>query len=342
MKHTLFDYRRKIDRTHKGLGNLSVACLLACKARKAAIVAAVSGTGKTTAIRWAARQVPHGRIELDSITRSGLKSFEDELNGFSGVFTVNDLGAVDTAYSVRESCKVIALLSHEHGLSKKNVSMDLSISGYYGSALSTIQPASMNALVSGTEWDSVLQDKTTRYYHLTRPTAVNHAEIDLSVKWGPELEYVKATKDVNAHIVKYVKAEIQPWSDARAMAHWLDYAKAAAALAGRKAVLVSDFAAVKEILRPVNLESYLVWRESLSTQRSYLANDHCILTELATYGELSHKRTVKNYRISSRTLQRTLDTAGTWLIPGPRGSNKHLPSQQALDVFSECGYHVEV
>ena len=338
MKHILFDYARKIDRTHPGLGNMATAAFLAVKARKAFILSAVSGTGKTTGLQWAANQIPSGYVRLDSITRSGLVSLESELNDYHGCLVVSDLGAVDTLYSVRESCKVIALLCHEHGLSKKNVAMDLNIDGYYGSALSTVQPASMSKLVGGAEWESVLADKTVRYYHLNRPVKISHMPLNVETKWGLELDDITIPAAIRQKIFKWVESTVQPWSDARAAQHWLDFTRAAAALSGQGTARNVDLEAARTIMRPVRLEAYLIGRESISAQRHYLADDHCILTELATYGRLSHSRTIKNYRISKRTLQRSITAAATWLIPAAKGAAMHLPSEQALDVLAECGY----
>ena len=340
MKHAVFDYYKAIERTHKGLGNLGAAALLAVKAQKAFCVSAVSGTGKTTELEWAADQSPLGVIRMDSMTRSGLTDMQDELTGYGGVLLVSDLGAADTVYSVREATKVIALLCHEHRLSKRNVSIDLEIDNYYGAALTTIQPASMGRLVTGPEWESVLADKITRYYHLLRPTQIRNEPLEVKTKWGPELESVQMPKPLRATIAKWVDNTIQPWSDSRAVQHWVDYSRAAAALAGRKTAKAIDYAAAKALLAPIRLESYLIGREHISSDRYYLADDHCILTELATYGELNHVRTVKNYRISARTLQRSIDRASTWIIPGGKGAGRHTLSAQAQDVLTECGYKV--
>lgn len=302
---------------------------------------AVPGVGKTTALDWAAGQNPQGELKLDSITRSGLQDMSEELSDYRGVLSVGDLGAVDTQYSVKEACKVIALLTYEHRLSKKNVSIDINIADFYGSALSTVQPASVGKLIKGADWDSVLQDKIIRYYHLVRPTNVRNDPIDLDINWGPDFMDVAISDKLERACKRYVDGTIQQWSDSRAVQHWTDLYCAAAAFAGRKAVTPQDVSCTHAIMKPLTLEPYLILRESLSSDRSFLSDDMCILTELASYGVLNHVRTIKNYKVSTRTLQRTIDRSATWIVPGPKGRGEHLPSDQAVQVLEAAGFPVK-
>ena len=341
MAHPLFSIINKIDRTHPGAGRMAAACLLSQKASKAMLIVAVPGTGKTTALDWSAKQNPHGEIKFDSITRSGLAGMDKDLSDFKGVLSVADLGAVDTQYSVKEASKVVALLCYEHRLNKKNVSIAIDITNFRGSALSTIQPSSVQKLISGADWDSVLQDKLIRYYHLRRPLRIRNEPIELDVPWGVDFAEVNISNAVIASCKRRVDTTVQQWSDARAVGHWCDFYRAASGLAGRKNVIKADVDAAHEILKPLALEPYLVLRESLSADRSFLADDCCVLTELASYGRFDHRRTIKNYRVSNRTLQRSIDRAGTWLVPGLRGKLEHVPSEQAMEVLRNSGYPVK-
>ena len=88
-KHPLFLYRDKVDSTHKGLGNLAAFTALATKARKCAMVIGSSGTGKTTGVNAALNNNGKTNIVLDSLTRSGLKTYEDQLSGFSGLSLIH-------------------------------------------------------------------------------------------------------------------------------------------------------------------------------------------------------------------------------------------------------------
>ena len=340
MPHPLFSIIKQIDKTHQGAGRVAVANLLAVKACKAMITVAVPGTGKTTSLNWAAAQHPKGEIRMDSITRSGLQGMDKDLSGFAGVLSVADLGSVDTGYSVKEATKVIALLTHEHRINKRNVSIEVDITDFAGAALSTIQPASMNRLIGGADWESVMQDKIVRYYHLLRPTKIRNDPIEVGAKWGIELNEVSISPKLVNTCKKQVDSSVQQWSDSRAVQHWVDFYRASAALAGRKSVQVADVNAAHNVLRPLNLEPYLILRESLSSDRTFLADDMCFLTELATYGRLDHVRAIKNYRVSTRTLQRTIDRAATWLVPGLRGKREHHPSEQAHAVLADAGYHL--
>ena len=94
MKHKLLKYKKQVDKTHKGLGNLFSFCLMNMKARKVAIIVAVSGAGKTTAIEAAAKINPDGNIIRDSVTRSGLKNLEKELTDYRGTFVIDPDGVL--------------------------------------------------------------------------------------------------------------------------------------------------------------------------------------------------------------------------------------------------------
>ena len=336
--HKIRQIRSDVNRTHNGLGNLVAVNLLSSLASKCLLVVGTQGTGKSVALEAVYALAPERNIRLDAVTRSGLESRQEKLTGFRGLFVVDDLGAIDTDYSASESIKVLALLTHEHRLSKSNATIDMAISDFHGSTAATIQPAAIGKIISKGSWEAVLQDKVTRYYHLTRPKTANHAPIRFKCRPRYKQDSVSVPGTVDKAIRQHVDTHVMQWSDSRAIQHLLDYTKAAARADGRNRATALDLKVVLEVLAPCNLEDYLIYKKELATERQFLVSDCCILTELASYGHIEPTRTRKNYRISASTYYRIMGRESPWYIDDPRHKGIKLPGQAAIDALTEGGY----
>ena len=336
VKHPLISYASAVDRTHKGLGAAAAFCLLSTKARKCCMVVGASGTGKTTAVHAALQGSPFEDIVLDAVTRSGLKSYEETLNEFEGSLVVNDLGSIDTVYSVGESLKVLALLAYEHGLTKNNSLMNLAIKDFKGATTTTCQPVMMNKLIRNGAWESVLADKVIRYYHLVRPVKTAVGPIEEKAPWGYDREVITGDRLAAKSARNWADTHITQWSYARTIEHLTDLYEAAAALAERKSVTKADIEAVGELCKPLWLEKYLIRKNDFESQHWYDHRSHCVMTELATYGRLEKLRTCRNYKISERTYSRIMSNTNTWCLPNPKQEGGYAPSQQFLDLLKEC------
>jgi hypothetical protein len=338
MKHKLLDYKRQVNKTHNGLGNLFSFSLMATKARKFSIIIAVSGTGKTTALKAAMDCNPEENLMLDAITRSGLKPIQEKLNGFKGTFLLSDLGNIDTGYSLKESVKTLVNLVYEHTLSKMNAQINLSINDFQGSALTTGQPVIMQRIVNSPDWEAVIQDKTLRYYHLYRPLKVNNKPIKINAKWGIDLDDVSIVIPKNKQLKELYKMAMTQFGISRAEQHVNDMLRACAALDGRKKVQTKDFDVLIELTKPMRFEQYIVSREGFESDKEFMHNDMCLLTEAATYHKLDKNQMQINYKITRRTLDRILHQMNTWFLPNLKDADTIEISLQTKEVLEECGY----
>lgn len=338
MKHKLLQYRNAVDKTHQGLGNLFSFSLMCTKARKFCVVVAVSGTGKTTALKAATEVNPEENIILDSLTRSGLVKIAEKMNGFKGTFLLSDLGNIDTGYSLKESVKALVGLVYEHGISKLNAQTQLSISDYNGSALSSGQPVIMQRLINSSDWEAVIQDKTVRYYHLMRPVKVNNKPIDIKTDWGKDLDDVKRIIPKSKKVKSLYRLALDQFGIARAYQHIDDMLMACAALDGRTKVLNKDIDCLLDISRPMRFEKYIISREGFESDKFFMHNDMCLLTEAATYHELSKHQMQINYKITRRTLDNILHNMNTWFLPDMKDKDRLEISLQTKEVLEECGY----
>ena len=337
MAHPLFFYARQVEKTHKGLGNLCSFIKLATTAGKCVVVCGAHGSGKTTALDAATVNLASDQnTKIDSITRSGLKKLESRLTNYNGVLTVSDLGGIDTSYSLQESLKVIALLSYEHSISKLNVSMDLEITNFHGSCLTTVQPVAMRYVIQGTQWDAVLADKTIRYYHITKPQKPNLKPITASIKPKSAYADIKVTPAVAAKARHITSNTITQWSDARSEEHLLDLFKSAAAYRGGNAVTQADTQTVLTLMRPLYLENYLLDRFDLEGKLFFRNYDFAVLSQLATWGKIDLIKMCRDYKVSLRTIQRMLKETQVWYAHDKSSDRYVIPSAQAKEVMEKC------
>ena len=335
-KHPLLTYRAKVEHTHKGLGNLAAFTALSTKARKCAMVIGSAGTGKTTGVNAALANNGKTNIQLDSLTRSGLKTYEDQLSGFEGILCVQDLGSIDTAYSLAESLKVLAVLAYERQIAKNNSLMELSIKDFKGATITTAQPIMMTKLLRNYSWEAVLSDKVIRYYHMYRPVNTTAKALSAKIPWGISLDKVAVPDTIRKEIARFCKSEITQWSYARGIEHITDMVKAAAAFRKSTKVQAPDLQTVHEIIKPLWYEKHLVRKTAFEAHTSYDIRSHCVLTELSTYGSIEQQQTCQNYRISERTYYRLMNGASAWCVGSAAIKGAYVPSEQFEEISAEC------
>lgn len=337
--HKLTAYAKAVNKTHKGLGNLVSFCLLTLKARKFVLIVSVAGTGKSTAMKAAVKANVDGSMMVQEFTRSGLGLREKELTGFKGVLMVEDLGNVDTSYSLKESIKAGIMLCYEHQLSKLNASTNLNIVDYNGSVITSVQPAKMYPIVAGSDWEAVMRDKMFRYYHLVRPLKPNRKPIEVKMSWGKPLESVKMKLKEGKLYSELEIMALNQWGKSRVNEHLEDMLKAAAALDNRTVVNQSDYKVVKELMLPMMLENYVLEKEGFESDKHFLHDEVCLLTEFATYGNpLKKSQIMTDFGISKRTLDRLLQKVRVLYTPDPARSDIIYASQETKTILEDCGY----
>jgi|SaaInlLV_10m_DNA_2_1039722.scaffolds.fasta_scaffold17188_2 hypothetical protein len=336
--HALIKYKREINRTHKGLGNLYSFSLLGTKAKKCVITIGTAGSGKSVAMKAATAANVNGMIVRDSMTRSGLEKLQKDLNSFRGTFLVEDLGNIDTGYSLLESIKTAVALAYDHKLSKLNAKLDLEISDFYGAFISSIQPEIMPMLINNTSWEAVIRDKTIRYYHILRATKPNRKPINVKVKWGLDITQIQGMKRKSKQYLELKRVFLDQHGLTRAEEHIEDFLKASAALDGRKQVTESDVKVCLELTRPMRLEKILVYKQGVASEKEFLV-DHCyMLTEFATYGICTYEQLASNWFVTVKSVKRILhNVAEMWTVRPKDDSNVYMKAV-AKDALKESGY----
>lgn len=338
MTHKLLQYVAQIEKTHKGLGRLFSFSLMNIKAKKVTIIIAVAGSGKTTALEAASKVNKHSHISFDSITRSGLKSLEKKLTDFEGTVIIGDLGNIDTGYSTKESIKTAVMLTYEHHLNKLNAMMNVNIENFQGSFITSAQPVIMQNLINSPDWEAVIRDKTTRYYHFNRPVTPNSNPINVNASWGLELDAVTYKEIKCDELTELYKVGLSQWGRSRANIHIKDMLRACAALDNRKIVNKSDISCCLELTKPMLAENFLIDKAGFESQKEFLGNHACMLTEFATYDKVTHDIIATDFFVSIRQVERLLTTVKELYIPNPREHNHCMMTDLCYRVLKECGY----
>lgn len=337
--HKLIEYKRAVDKTHRGLGNLYAFSLLATKAGKVALIISPAGTGKSVTMRAARDVNKDGAITLSSITRSGLKNMVGDLCGFKGTMMIEDLGNVDTSYSLQESLKTAVALAYDHALSKLNSMVDIQIVDFYGSVLTSVQPEMMQGIINTPAWEAVMRDKTIRYYHLLRATKPNRAPILCPTHWNGPVKKVVYHKPRGRIWNELLMVFLDQHGLTRAEEHIEDMVKAAATFDGRVETNNSDIRAVLELTRPMRIEKYLIYKEGIASMKHFLTDDVYMLTEFATYGkEIDKKQLASNWKVTMRQVERILLNVKWLYTRDPKNLSIVVRSQECAAILAEGGY----
>lgn len=335
--HKLIAYAKAINKTHAGLGNLVSFSLLGIKARKFVLIVSVAGSGKSTGMEAAVAANTDGNFAIQAFTRSGLGLREKELTGFKGTILVDDLGNIDTSYSLKEAIKAGIMLTYGHELTKMNASVNLNITNFRGSVITSVQPVKMQQIISGSDWEAVMRDKTVRYYHLRRPVKPNRNKIDVKMSWGKDFEHVKTGKLNKRLLEPLYEIGLLQWGRSRVNEHIEDFLKAAAALDGRTTVRPIDYKVVLELIKPMALENYVIEKEGFESEKYFLHDHVCLLTEFGTYDPLKKAAIMTDFGISRRTLDGLLQKVRILYTPDPIDKEVLHPSTECLQILRECG-----
>jgi energy-coupling factor transporter ATP-binding protein EcfA2 len=311
--------------------------VLAAKAKKAMIIIAPAGCGKST-VTNALAFLYTGKTKIyDSLTRGGLRYTGKELHNFNGLVVIDDLGKVDTQYSRIATITTFAELCYSHFIRKLTMTLNIQVENFYGSALMNIQPSVFDPVVQSPEWEAVIRDKTIRYYHLFRPLQPNLNPINVKLEKGYAVEDVKHvwSKGKLAQILRRV-ASMQ-WSRTRVLEHLNDLLKAAAALDYRKEVDVADYRLLYYLMKPMTLERHLIYKSGFEVGQVFNSNAFCVLVELASYRELTEEQIAEDYHVSPSTVDRLLATVPEFCFTKTNSPHLVLPTKYGKEVLWLAG-----
>jgi len=276
-------------------------------------------------------------VKLLSITRAGMKKYKDTFTNFEGVVLMDDMAGCGSIYERKETLITFAFAVYTHSISKHTFTTDFEIFNFHGAAVLNIQPSILAEIYQYPEWESILQDKTIRYYHLYRPVSPNVGKPEVKVDWGIDKEIVhKPDHSSKLYSDLEAIAAIQ-WSDARILEYLDDLLKAVAALDRRGSVKKEDFVLLRKLMRPMVVERYIMQKVGFEVGRSMNVNLLDVLVEFATWKNISIDRICRDYKVSPTTTYRLLTEIKEWFMPSEAMSKKIIPKPELRRVLKEAG-----
>lgn len=300
------------------------------------VIVAPAGTGKSRATQAIGVAYPD-KMVFDSITRSGLAVMQEDMTGFGGLVVIDDMGKIDTVYSRMATLTTFAELCYSHFVSKHTVSSHIEITNFEGSAVLNAQPPILGSVIASAEWEAVLMDKTIRYYHLYRPTKPTSEPPAYNVPQNIKPDDVKLTGVGGRAWGNLWKMAVCQWSDARALEHLQDLLRATAAWDNRDEVGRGDYRLLSELMRPLTIETYLITKYGLETDRIMELNLLALLVELASWKRLTIRRVCQDYKVAPGTVVRVLKELPDYFSIGEHSPEIIQISPKIGEILRQAG-----
>lgn len=337
MTHAVHQLVKQIDKTHKGLGAMIAMNIVAAKAKRCILNVAPAGCGKSVATDTITDMIRDIAHKYTSLTLAGLKHLSDELNQFSGHITIDDLGGEKSEWSRVSTVTVLANLVHTHYVKKITQGYVLEIAGFYGSASLNIQPVLMQSIVADSDWIAVIRDKVIRYYHMIRPTAPKPFLQTPHLDWKIPIQEVMQSMYKGKLWYQLVAIGLTQWSYARVLEHLPNLLKACASLDGRTHVEISDFRLLIKLMKPMQLERYLITSFGYEAGRQFDNNLYCTLVELASHGDPPIETICEDYKISPSTAMRLLQSTPEWAWIKENSPKRAMPTEHTRNILKLVG-----
>jgi len=336
MAHQLYDVIASIDKTHPGLGKAVAFSIICVKARQCLLLVAPSGCGKSV-ITDLMYNVSPDPIKLLSVTKARLTDFKDTFSNFFGVVLMDDIAGAGSMYERKETLVAFSMLCYSHAISKHTFTSNFEITDFHGSTIMNIQPAILAEIYQYPEWESLISEKTLRYYHLYRPIAPNVAKPAIKVDWGIDIDLVRKPRhEFKLYPVLERIAAIQ-WSDARTLEHLDTLLKAVASLERRQYVNNYDFQLLYKLMKPMVVERYIMHKIGFETGRWMDSNLAAVLVEFASWKNISIDRIARDYKISPSTVYRLLAEIRDWFKESEVKSKMLVPKPELKRILKEAG-----
>ncbi len=335
--HSLLQLAKKVNQTHKGLGELIAVNILAAKAKKCILNISPAGCGKSTATDAVHKALGELSRKYSSLTMAGLRHLARALSGCRQHLLIDDLGAEKSYWARTSTITVLATLVHTGYVYKVTQQYVIEIRDFEGSAAINIQPVLMQALVADEDWVAVVRDKTLRYYHLKRPRIPKEYAPEVSINWGPPTEQVKLKLKRGKLWYQLLAYGLTQWSYARCLEHLPDYLKAAAALDGRQEVTQADYRALIKLLKPMALERYILKSYGMESGRTFLGDVFCLLTELATDPAVPIETVADDYKVSPKTIERVVQDNPEWFWIKQNSPRLLMPTEYTTKILKLIG-----
>lgn len=336
MAHQLHDIIENVDKSHPGLGKAVAFSLICVKARQCLLLVAPSGCGKSV-ITDTMYGVSPDPVKLLSVTKARLTTYKDTFSNFFGVVLMDDIAGAGSMYERKETLVAFSMLCYSHAISKHTFTSDFEITDFHGSAVMNIQPAILAEIYQYPEWESLISEKTLRYYHLYRPTVPNVNKPTLKVDWGIDIDLVRKPRhDLKLYPTLERIAGIQ-WSDARTLEHLDTLLRSVASLDRRQEVNNKDLQLLHKLMKPMVVERYIMHKTGFETGRWMDNNLAAVLVEFASWRNISIDRIARDYKISPSTVYRLLAEIRDWFKESEVKSKMLIPKPELKRILKEAG-----
>lgn len=334
--HKLHTIIQGVEKTHPNLGNAIAFSAICVKARMCLLIVSPAGCGKS-AISESVRETCPLSYRMDSVTRSGLRDFKEEFTNFKGLVVIDDMGKIDSSYNRRHTISSFAELCYSHFISKHTMAVTLEIADFFGSAILNIQPSILAEVYEFAEWESVIQDKTVRYYHLYRPIKPMDTKPSFNMDWGIDLDMVHKPDHRYKLYAKLDDIAGIQWSDARVLEHLDKLLQATAALDRRENVSNEDMALLYQLMKPMSIERHIFKKCGFETGRRMETNLAAVLVEFASWRNITIERIARDYKISPSTVYSLLVDIREWFEASSPASKRLIPTPELKKVLKGAG-----
>jgi len=335
--HQIRKLIKEIDKTHKGLGAMIAINIIASKAKLFILNIAPSGCGKSVTTDTVTAILGETANKYTSLTLAGIKHLMKELEQYAGHILIDDLGSEKSQWSRISTVTVLASLIHTHFVDKITQAGRIRVMNFYGSASVNIQPVLMNGIVADEDWIAVIRDKALRYYHLIRPTNPKPLTRTPNIELHIPIQEVMHPQQKGKLWHQLVAIGLTQWSYARVKEHMPKLLKAMAAVDGRTHTNAEDYRLLIKLLKPMQLERYVLESYGFESGRTFDNNAYCILVELASHGNPPLETISEDYKISPNTVTRLAQSAQIWCWIKSNSPKRLMPTEQTEKILKTVG-----
>ena len=194
------------------------------------------------------------------------------------------------------------------------------------------------------EWESSIQDKALRYYHLYRPLLPNLDFPKAEIRKGIDIDNVEDFEPDTKNIYwkKLVDFGGCQWSRARTKEHLIDMLRAIASLERRKNVIEADYILLAKLLMPMIVENLVVTKEQLEGERYLDNNLLALLVEYFSYdGEFPLGQIALDFKLSLSQAYRIMaGQNGNWQEIS-KSPTIYRPSKKLLQALKSLGLELK-
>lgn len=332
--HYLEELEAQVDKTHPRLGRMVAMAVLAAKARRALLLIAPPGTGKSQTLKVVSTSTERP-IRVDSLTLAGLSEKQDELTGYRGIVVMDDLGKVNTPYARAATLTTLAELTYTHYANAHTGRMSFEVFDFFGTFMAGCQPNVLRPIIADGAWEATIADKTLRYWHLYRPQRARSSDIALQIQWGAMAEDCNEPDTSDPMFAALIDTALSQWSIGRAHEHTSWLLRAAATLDGRDVVTNSDVSVCEYLMRPMKAETHFIFKPTLDGERRVRTEFYYLVLELMSHGKLTASDIAQDFKVSRSTATELLKKFDKALTA--KGSNPRVygPSKQLKKIMEE-------